>query len=113
MPRARGPTWTDWFAAAGLDHVEIARSLSFNSADHALDAAGEGAGVLLVTDILAYDLVHSGRLVIPVALALRSGRAYYLVRPKRARERPQVRAFIDWLKQEFAALDWTIFDPTA
>jgi hypothetical protein len=34
------------------------------------------------------------------------------VRPKRARERPQVRAFIDWLKQEFAALDWTIFDPT-
>ncbi|MGD0314570.1 MAG: LysR substrate-binding domain-containing protein, partial [Xanthobacteraceae bacterium] len=112
LPRARGPTWTDWFAAAGLDHVETARSLSFNSADHALDAAGEGAGVLLVTDILAYDLVRSGRLVIPVRLSLRSGRAYYLVRPKRAHERPQVRAFIDWLKQEFAALDWTIFDPT-
>ena len=93
--------------------VEIARCLSLNSADHALDAAGEGAGVLLVTDILAYDLVRSGRLVIPVALALRSGRAYHLVRPKWARERPQVRAFIDWLKQEFAALDWTIFDPAA
>ena len=70
VPRARVPTWTDWFAAAGLDHVEIARGLSFNSADHALDAASEGAGVLLVTDILAYDLVHSGRLVIPVPLAL-------------------------------------------
>ena len=93
--------------------AEIARGLSFNSADHALDAASEGAGVLLVQNILAYNLVHSGRLVIPVRLALRSGRAYYLVRPKRARERPQVRAFIDWLKQEFAALDWTIFDPTA
>jgi LysR family transcriptional regulator, glycine cleavage system transcriptional activator len=90
--------------------------LSFNSADHALDAASEGAGVLLVQNILAYDLLRSGRLVIPVRLALRSGRAYYLVRPKRARERPQerpqVRAFIDWLKQEFAALDWTLFDPT-
>jgi LysR family glycine cleavage system transcriptional activator len=110
------PTWTDWFAAAGLDRVEIARGLSFNSADHALDAASEGAGVLLVQNILAYDLLRSGRLVIPVRLALRSGRAYYLVRPKRARERPQerpqVRAFIDWLKQEFAALDWTLFDPT-
>jgi LysR family transcriptional regulator, glycine cleavage system transcriptional activator len=114
-PRAQTPTWTDWFAAAGLDHVEIARGLSFNSADHALDAASEGAGVLLVTDILAYDLVCNGRLVIPVPLALPSGRAYYLVRPKRARERVQerqpVRAFIDWLKGEFAALDWTIFDP--
>jgi LysR family transcriptional regulator, glycine cleavage system transcriptional activator len=117
LPHARGPSWTDWFAAAGLDHVEIARSLSFNSAEHALDAASEGAGVLLVTNILAYDLLRSGRLVIPVALALKSGRAYHLVRPKRARERaqerPQVRAFIDWLKQEFATLDWTIFDPTA
>ena len=115
MPRVRVPTWTDWFAAAGLGHVEIARGLSFNSAEHALDAASEGAGVLLVTDILAYDLVHSGRLVIPVPLALPSGRAYHLVRPKRARERPQerpqVRAFIVWLKQEFAALDWTPFDP--
>ena len=89
LPRARVPTWTDWFAAAGLGHVEIARGLSFNSAEHALDAASEGAGVLLVTDILAYDLVHSGRLVIPVPLTLPAGRAYYLVRPRRARERAQ------------------------
>jgi LysR family transcriptional regulator, glycine cleavage system transcriptional activator len=111
LQRAWVPTWTDWFAAAGLDHVEIVRSLSFNSAEHALDAASEGAGVLLATNILAYDAVRSGRLVIPVPLALPSGRAYHLVRPKRARERPQVRAFIDWLKQEFAALDWTTFDP--
>jgi LysR family transcriptional regulator, glycine cleavage system transcriptional activator len=113
LPYARGPSWADWFAAAGLPHVEVARSLSFNSAEHALDAASEGAGVLLVTDILAYDLLRSGRLVIPVALTLRAGRAYHLVRPKRARERPQVRAFVDWLKQEFAALDWTIFNPAA
>lgn len=111
LPRARVPTWTDWFAAARLDHVEIARGLSFNSAEHALDAASEGAGVLLVTNILAYDLVRSGRLVIPVPLTLPSGRAYYLVRPKRTRERPPVRAFIDWLKEEFAALDWAMFKP--
>jgi LysR family transcriptional regulator, glycine cleavage system transcriptional activator len=111
LPRTWVPTWSDWFAAAGLGHIEIARGLSFNSAEHALDAASEGAGVLLVTNILAYDLVRSGRLVIPVALALPSGRAYHLVRPRRAHERPQVRAFIDWLKQEFAALDWTMFEP--
>jgi LysR family transcriptional regulator, glycine cleavage system transcriptional activator len=113
LARAPVPTWTDWFAAAGLDHVEIARGLSFNSAEHALDAASEGAGVLLVTHILAYDLVHSGRLVIPVPLTVPEGRAYYLVRPKRARERPQVRAFIDWVQQEFAALDWTVFGSAA
>jgi LysR family transcriptional regulator, glycine cleavage system transcriptional activator len=113
FPRARVPTWTDWFAATGLAHVEIARGLSFNSAEHALDAASEGAGVLLVQIILAYDMLRSGRLVIPVPLALPSGRAYHLVRPRRPRERPQVRAFIDWVKGEFAALDWTIFGPAA
>jgi hypothetical protein len=39
---------------------------------------------------------------------LPSGRAYHLVRPKRGSERPQVEAFSRWLKDEFAALDWTI-----
>jgi LysR family transcriptional regulator, glycine cleavage system transcriptional activator len=110
LPRAQVPTWSDWFAVAGLGHVEVARGLSFNSAEHALDAASEGAGVLLVTNILAYDLVRSSRLVIPVPLMLPSGRAYHLLRPKRARARATERAFIDWLKQEFAALDWTVFE---
>jgi hypothetical protein len=32
------------------------------------------------------------------------------VRPKRGGERPQVEAFGRWLKDEFAALDWTILD---
>jgi LysR family glycine cleavage system transcriptional activator len=110
LPRARVPTWTDWFRAAGIDRVDIPRGLTFNTADHALDAACEGAGVLLAQNILAYDHLRSGRLVIPVALALPSGRAYHLVRPKRGGERPQVEAFSHWLKAEFAALDWTILD---
>jgi LysR family transcriptional regulator, glycine cleavage system transcriptional activator len=110
--RAHVPDWTDWFKAAGIDSITIARGLSFNSADHALDAASEGAGVLLVQNILAYDQLRTGRLVIPVPLALPSGRAYYLVYPRRGDERPQVQAFIRWLKQEFAALDWNIFNPS-
>jgi LysR family glycine cleavage system transcriptional activator len=67
--------------------------------------------VLLAQNILAYDQVRSGRLVIPVSLALPSGRAYYLVRPKRGGERPQVKTFIRWVKDEFAVLDWRIFPP--
>jgi LysR family transcriptional regulator, glycine cleavage system transcriptional activator len=104
------PTWTDWFRAGGIDHVDIPRGLTFNTADHALDAASEGAGVLLAQNILAYDHLRSGQLVIPVALALSPGRAYYLVRPKRGGDRPQIEAFGRWLKDEFAALDWTILD---
>jgi hypothetical protein len=49
------PTWTDWFHAAGVDYVDVPHGLTFNTADHALDAASEGAGVLLAQNILAHD----------------------------------------------------------
>jgi LysR family transcriptional regulator, glycine cleavage system transcriptional activator len=104
--RAPVPTWADWFKAAGIDGVDVSRGLRFNSADHALDAASEGAGVLLAHDLLAYDDLRTGRLGIPVALPLASGRAYHFVCPKGRRERAQVRAFRDWIRQEVAALDW-------
>jgi LysR family transcriptional regulator, glycine cleavage system transcriptional activator len=104
--RANVPTWADWFAAAGIDGVDVSHGLRFNSSDHALDATGEGAGVLLAHDLLAYDDLRTGRLVIPVALTLPSGRAYHLVRPKRQRENAQAQAFRHWIKQEVAALDW-------
>jgi len=105
--RAKMPTWSDWFHAAGVPSVDIGGGLHFNSADHALDAASEGAGVLLAHDVLAYDDLRTGRLIIPVALPIWSDRAYYVVCPKHRSTVPQVRAFRDWIKQEVAELDWT------
>ena len=105
--RPEVPTWADWFKVAGLDGVQVGRGLRFNSTDHALDAAGEGAGVLLAQDLPAYDDLRTGRLVTPVRLALRTGRAYCFVCPKNRAERPDVQAFRAWLKQELAAIDWT------
>ena len=105
--RVTVPTWADWFAAAGVKDADVSRGLRFNGADHALDATVEGAGVLLAHDVLAYDDLRTGRLVIPFALTLRTGRAYHFVCPKQDRERPVVRAFRAWVKDEVAALDWT------
>jgi LysR family glycine cleavage system transcriptional activator len=107
---AEVPTWVDWFKAAGVEGVDVSRGLRFNSADHALDATGEGAGVLLAHDVLAYDDLHTGRLVIPVPISLRSGRAYHFVCAKSRREHPHVQAFRAWIKQEVAALDWKQVD---
>jgi LysR family glycine cleavage system transcriptional activator len=100
------PTWADWFRTAGLAGVDVSRGLRFNSTDHALDAAGEGAGVLLAHDLPAYDDLRTGRLVIPINLPLTTGRAYCFVCPKSRSERPHVQAFRAWLKQELAAVDW-------
>ena len=104
--RAELPTWADWFKAAGVSGVDVSRGLRFNSADHALDATAEGAGVLLAHDLLAYDEVGTGRLVTPFPLGLPSGRAYYFVCPQKRQNRPHVHAFRTWIKQEVAALDW-------
>ena len=105
--RPHVPTWADWFKAAGVDDVDMSRGLRFNSADHALDAAGEGAGVLLSQNVLAFDGLSTGRLVIPIDFPLRSGRAYHFVAPSSRSEHPHVRAFRNWIKQEIAAIDWT------
>jgi LysR family glycine cleavage system transcriptional activator len=99
------PTWADWFRAAKVGKIDLARGLHFDSPDHALNAATEGAGVLLAPDILAYDDLRTGRLVIPVPLALPSGRAYHLVFPKREKRRRAVEAFSTWIKSEAANLD--------
>jgi LysR family glycine cleavage system transcriptional activator len=99
------PTWADWFRAAGMPDVDVSHGLRFNSADHALDAATQNAGVVLTYDLLAYDDLRAGRLVIPIALALPAGRAWYFVCPRSGRARPQVEAFRHWIKEEVAAVD--------
>jgi LysR family glycine cleavage system transcriptional activator len=102
--RAAMPTWADWFTAAGVGGVDVSRGLRFNSADHALDATVEGAGVLLAHDVLAYDELRTGRLIAPFALTLETRRAYHFVCAKRRQDHPSVQAFRTWIKQEVAAL---------
>ncbi len=102
--RAEMPTWADWFTAAGVEAVDVSRGLRFSSADHALDATVEGAGVLLAHDVLAYDDLRTGRLAVPFDLALRSGRAFHFVCARRRQHHPNVQAFRTWIRQEVAAL---------
>jgi LysR family glycine cleavage system transcriptional activator len=90
-----------------MEDVDVSHGLRFNSADHALGAASEGAGVLLAHDLLAYDDLRTGRLVIPVALALPAGRAWHFVCPRTMRDRAQVQAFWRWMKEELATIDWS------
>ena len=94
------PVWADWFPIAGLQGVDVTRGLRVNAADHALDAAVSGAGVVLSHKLIASDDVHSGRLVAPFGPELPLTSAYYFVCPKGNETRPKVRAFRDWLFAE-------------
>lgn len=100
------PTWIDWFRTAGVDGGDLGRGLRFSSSDHALEAAAEGAGLLLTHAILAHDELRNGRLCIPVNVVIPAGRSYYFVYPKAKQSNKNVQAFGGWLQSEIQALDF-------
>jgi len=103
--RAGVPTWADWCRAAGLPPVDDSRrGLRFTSAEHAIEAALQGAGLLLAHAVLVHDDLAAGRLVAPLDLRLPTGRAYFLVHPRRRRESPIAAAWREWLRAEMAAM---------
>ena len=94
------PTWAMWLKAAGVKNPPAGVGLTFNSMSLALDAAIAGQGVVLAySNIAAADLA-AGRLIRLFSLALPDQFAYYVVTAPGALERPKVRAFRDWLRQE-------------
>lgn len=98
------PKWADWLVAAGISDAGAIRGPRFSSADHSLDAAIEGAGVLLSNSVLAFDELRTGRLVVPFALTLETRRAYHMVSTRERAGIPGVKAFRAWIAREIAAL---------
>lgn len=94
------PSWTDWLAQAGVSGVDLTRGLRLNSADHALEAAVEGAGMLLALELLAADDIRNRRLVAPFDIKVRSRRAFYFVCPRAYERRAHVQAFRAWIRAE-------------
>lgn len=109
------PLWAEWLKLAGVEGVDATRGLHFNVADHALDAAVAGAGVSLSFKLIASDDVHSGRLVMPFGPELPLTAAYHFVCPQGYEERPNVRAFRDWLFAEIeeTRTRWAALAPKA
>ena len=97
------PTWADWFGMAGIEGIDSSRGLRLNVADHALDAASEGVGVVLGYKMVASRDIISGRLVVPFGPEIPvPGRSYYFACAKGDEERAPIKAFRDWVFAEIA-----------
>lgn len=95
------PTWTDWMEMTGLDGIDSTRGLRLNVADHALDAASEGVGVVLAYKMVAARDIALKRLVVPFGPEIPlPGRAYYFVCAKGQEKRAPIKAFRDWMVAE-------------
>jgi LysR family glycine cleavage system transcriptional activator len=94
------PDWPMWLLAAGAKDVDASRGPHFSHPDHAMQAAMDGAGVVLGWRTLAAADLAAGRLVIPFDLILPMELAFFFVCPLVAAERPKIVAFRDWLLEQ-------------
>ena len=104
MGRQHIPGWTDWFSVAGITGVDINRGLRFTSADHAIEAAIEGAGALLAATVMTYDEVRTGRLVVAGDELLWFGRSICFVCSATRAGDPKIATFRTWLASEMAMM---------
>ena len=94
--------WAAWADASGV-LLDTMHGPRFSQADHALDAAMSGAGVVLGRVSLATRALESGRLVAPFELGLITKAKFRFVCQNGNEGRPNVLAFKNWVFQEIAA----------
>ena len=95
--------WTVWLTANGIRDLIPAGSMRFNHFHEVMQAAVDGQGVALGRVPLIDSLLKQRKLVAPFRDRYATTRAYFVVPARRAAQRPEAQAFIDWLKAEAAA----------
>ncbi len=91
------PSWERWLELAGAKHVSAHRGTRFSLAELALQAAIDGAGVVLGRMVLAEGDLAAGRLIRPFKVILPLEVSYFLVMPRGSARRQEVQCFRDWL----------------
>ena len=101
-PEGRHPWlhWKTWLEVERIADLRPAGTLSFSGYEQIIPAAVAAHGVGLGRSPLVKDLLASGELVAPFKSSADPARAYYAVVSKSAEGRPEVAAFVAWLKQE-------------
>ena len=95
--------WRAWLVAAGATRVDASKGPVYTDSSMAVQSAIEGDGVALARSQLVKDDLARGLLVRPFDISQPSRFAYYIVYPLDRPVTPQMRAFIDWLKEQVAA----------
>jgi LysR family glycine cleavage system transcriptional activator len=101
--------WESYFATVKVPYSEE-HGPRFSQADHAVDAALAGGGVVLGRLSLTETYLLDGRLVMPDKRVLKTGGSYRIVCPTGHERRPQVARFIEWVVREMSGMGTKIGD---
>lgn len=94
--------WRAWSKAADVP-LDTSHGPRFSQADHALDAAQAGAGVVLGRVSLATRALDQGRLVAPFSIGVVAESQFRFICPMGTEKRPHVAAFEAWVLKEIEA----------
>jgi DNA-binding transcriptional LysR family regulator len=94
--------WKTWLEVAGIADLRPSGTLSFSGYEQIIPAAVAGHGVALGRTPLVKDLLASKELVAPFKSSADPARAYFAIVSRRAGSRPEVTAFIGWLREAAA-----------
>ena len=103
-PHLEWLTWRRWLDTHGMARAQPNRWLSFNYAYQMTQAALSGQGIVLARPPLVAESLARGELVeVFPATRLHSPMAYWLLLAPRSAQRPEVKAFADWLSAQAVA----------
>ncbi|MFK7942267.1 MAG: transcriptional regulator GcvA [Paracoccaceae bacterium] len=97
------PTWRAWSEATGIK-VDWSHGQHFTNADHAIDFAQEGGGIVLGRVVLVERYLETGRMVAPFPIAMRAGAQFRFVCPKGAETTPRIATLLGWIRDEMACI---------
>lgn len=93
--------WPDWFGRFGNGLRPERMGLRFDRAMMSLDAAVQKLGVALESSSIGQSLIASGKLQPvfeePMSVEVQ---AHFMVYPARHASRPEVKNFVEWMRQE-------------
>ncbi|MFC5385856.1 LysR substrate-binding domain-containing protein [Aquamicrobium segne] len=92
--------WSRWLNAFGHGAAPLNVTLSCSFYTDAIHAAMRGEGIALGWNRLVHDLLQQDRLVRVTAESLRTREAYYVVLRNGQPLKPQVEAFLRWIRKE-------------
>ncbi len=98
------PNWETWARMTGMD-VDWGHGQRFTNADHAIDFALEGGGLVLGRVVLVERYLETGRLVAPFRQALRPDTSFRFVCPEGAEKSPRIATLLAWMREEMAEID--------
>lgn len=92
--------WSSWLETAGAPEIDGDDGLKFENSALAYQAAIDNLGIAMAQIALVEDELRAGKLVRPFKHSVKTDDAYFIVYPRRSRDRAGVKFFEEWVFRE-------------